>query len=257
MKSVTRGTSPDIASGRDCYPESIEVDYMTVKIITVGEDILGANDARAKTNKGRLDAHGVLTINIMSSPGAGKTSLITATIKALRDNVGIGVIEGDVASSVDADKIGEMGIPVVQINTAGGCHLDAAMVEKALDELPLESIDLLFIENVGNLICPNAFALGEDRRVMISSTPEGDDKPYKYPAMFADTDIVLVNKTDLQPYLDFDPDAFRKVVTGLNPDVVIFPVSCKSGEGLADWLAWLESAVKAKRSESRGQDTGR
>jgi hydrogenase nickel incorporation protein HypB len=230
---------------------------MTVKIITVGEDILGANDARARANKDRLDAQGIFTINIMSSPGAGKTSLIMATIKALREKVRIGVIEGDVASSVDADKINAMDIPVVQINTAGGCHLDAAMVEKAVDALPLDAIDLLFIENVGNLICPNAFALGEDRRAMIASLPEGDDKPYKYPAMFADTDVVLLNKTDLQPYLDFDPDAFGKVVTGLNPDVIIFPVSCKTGEGLVGWFAWLESAVEGKQSGPHGKDTGR
>jgi hydrogenase nickel incorporation protein HypB len=220
---------------------------MAVKIITVVEDILGANDAKARANKARLDAAGIFTINIMSSPGAGKTSLIMGTIKALRDRLDIGVIEGDVASSVDADKINAMGIPVVQINTAGGCHLDAAMVAKALDALPLEDIDLLFIENVGNLICPNAFALGEDRRVMISSTPEGDDKPYKYPAMFADTDVVLLNKTDLEPYVNFDRNAFAKVVTGLNPDVVIFPLSCQTGEGLPDWFAWLEAAVRGKK----------
>jgi hydrogenase nickel incorporation protein HypB len=225
-----------------------------VKIITIGEDILGANDARARANKDRLDARGIFTVNIMSSPGAGKTSLIMGTINALRDKVGIAVIEGDVASSVDADKIAAIGIPVVQINTAGGCHLDANMVEKALDALPLDGVDLLFIENVGNLICPNAFALGEDRRVMISSLPEGHDKPYKYPAMFADTDVVLLNKTDLQPYVDFDPAAFRKVVTGLNPDVVIFPLSCKTGEGLPDWFAWLESAVKHKKKGSHGKN---
>jgi hydrogenase nickel incorporation protein HypB len=221
---------------------------MSVKIITVGEKILGANDEKARENKRRLDKSGVLAINIMSSPGAGKTSLIMSTIRHLRDRLRVAVIEGDVASSVDADKINEMGIPVVQINTAGGCHLEAGMVARALDDLPLEDTDLLFIENVGNLICPNAFALGEDRRVMISSLPEGDDKPYKYPAMFADTDTVLMNKTDLQPYLDFDPGAFKKIVTGLNPDVTIFPVSCKTGEGMEAWFAWLESAVKSKKN---------
>jgi hydrogenase nickel incorporation protein HypB len=219
---------------------------MDVKVITVGQDILGVNETRARANRARLDSLGIFTVNIMSSPGAGKTSLITATIKALRDRLRIGVIEGDVASSVDAEKINALGIPVIQINTAGGCHLDAAMVEKALDALPLDAIDLLLIENVGNLICPNAFALGEDRRVMIASLPEGDDKPYKYPAMFTDADVVLLNKTDLQPYLDFDREAFEKVVTGLNPDVVIFPVSCRTGEGLAGWSAWLEAAVRGK-----------
>lgn len=222
---------------------------MSVKVITVGEDILGANEEKAKANKSRLDSHGVLTINIMSSPGAGKTSLILSTIKSLKEKARMAVIEGDVASSVDADKINEMGIPVVQINTAGGCHLDANMVESALNGLPLKETDLLFIENVGNLICPNAFTLGEDKRVMISSMPEGDDKPYKYPAMFADSDVVLLNKIDLQPYLDFNVDSFMKSVTGLNPDVILFPVSCKNGEGMEAWLNWLESAVKGKKKK--------
>jgi hydrogenase nickel incorporation protein HypB len=167
----------------------------------------------------------------------------------MREKARIAVIEGDVASSVDAEKVNELGIPVIQINTAGGCHLEANMVEKALNDLPLGDIDLLFIENVGNLICPNAFALGEDRRIMISSLPEGDDKPYKYPAMFADTDVVLLNKIDLEPYLEFNINAFKKVVTGLNPDVIIFPVSCKTGVGLEAWFAWLESALKGKKSK--------
>jgi hydrogenase nickel incorporation protein HypB len=220
---------------------------MSVKVITVGEDILGANEEKAKANKKRLDGYGILTINIMSSPGAGKTSLIMSTINSLKEKTRMAVIEGDVASSVDADKINEMGIPVIQINTAGGCHLDANMVENALNGLPLENADLLFIENVGNLICPNAFLLGEDKRVMISSMPEGDDKPYKYPAMFADSDVVLLNKIDLKPHLDFNVDGFTKSVTGLNPDVIIFPVSCKTGEGMGAWLDWLESAVKGKK----------
>ncbi len=222
---------------------------MAVKIIKVGEKILGTNDAKAGENKKRLSKHGILTINIMSSPGAGKTSLILATIKRLSKKVRIGVIEGDVASSIDADKVNALGIPVVQINTAGGCHLDAFMVEKGLDNLPLEKIDLLFIENVGNLICPNNYLLGEDIRLMIASLPEGDDKPYKYPAMFADSDVVILNKIDLQPYLDFKEKAFRKVVIGLNPDVTIFPVSCKTGAGLSAWFEWLEGTLKNKKSK--------
>jgi hydrogenase nickel incorporation protein HypB len=222
---------------------------MTVKVITVGEDILGANDEKARKNKSKLDKYGILTINIMSSPGAGKTSLILSTIKNLRKKVRIAVIEGDVASSVDAEKVNALGIPVIQINTAGGCHLEAGMVEKALNDLPLKDTDLLFIENVGNLICPNAFALGEDKRVMIASLPEGDDKPYKYPAMFADTDVILLNKIDLQPYLDFNMDNFRKAVTGLNPDVTILPLSCKTGAGMAAWFAWLESVIKDKKKK--------
>jgi hydrogenase nickel incorporation protein HypB len=222
---------------------------MAIKVITVGEKILGVNEEKAKENKKRLDDLGILTINIMSSPGAGKTSLILGTIKQLKKKTRIGVIEGDVASSVDAEKINAVGIPVVQINTQGGCHLDAFMVADALDSLPLKEIDLLFIENVGNLICPNNYLLGEDIRLMIASMPEGDDKPYKYPAMFADSDVVILNKSDLQPYLDFNEKSFQKVVTGLNPDVTIFPVSCKTGTGMSAWFAWLESALKNKKNK--------
>jgi hydrogenase nickel incorporation protein HypB len=223
---------------------------MAIKVIKVGEDILGANEEKARTNKQQLDKNTVFTINIMSSPGAGKTSVILSTINRLKDRIKMAVIEGDVASSVDAEKVSRLGIPVVQINTAGGCHLDANMVESAINSLPLEETDLLFIENVGNLICPNAFSLGEDRRIMISSLPEGDDKPYKYPAMFADTDIILLNKTDLQPYLDFSFDNFRKSVINLNSDATIFPVSCKTGDGMGDWFAWLEAEVKKKKDQA-------
>jgi hydrogenase nickel incorporation protein HypB len=221
---------------------------MSVKVITVGEKVLVANEVRARENKDRLDRQNIFTINIMSSPGAGKTSLILSTLKHFKNKIGMAVIEGDVASSVDADKVNALGIPVIQINTAGGCHLDANMVAPALDGLPLDKTDLLFIENVGNLICPNNYVLGEDARVMIASLPEGDDKPYKYPAMFADSDVVVLNKTDLQPYLEYNVDAFKKVVTGLNPDVTIFPVSCRTGEGLEDWYAWLGAAVQGKHN---------
>jgi hydrogenase nickel incorporation protein HypB len=222
---------------------------MTIKVIQVGEKILGKNEDKAKENKTRLAKHGILTINIMSSPGAGKTSLILSTIKHISKKHQIAVIEGDVASSVDSEKVNALGIPVVQINTAGGCHLDAFMVEEGLDNLPLEKVDLLFIENVGNLICPNNYLLGEDVRVMIASLPEGDDKPYKYPAMFADSDVVILNKTDLQPYLDFNEKAFCKLVTGLNPDVIIFPLSCKTGAGLKEWFDWLEAALRDKKNK--------
>jgi hydrogenase nickel incorporation protein HypB len=223
---------------------------MAIKVIKVGEDILGANEETARTNKQKLDKDRVFTINIMSSPGAGKTSVILSTIKYLQDSVKMAVIEGDVASSVDAEKVEALGIPVIQINTAGGCHLDANMVENALNGLPLEETDLLFIENVGNLICPNAFLLGEDRRIMISSMPEGDDKPQKYPAMFADTDVILLNKTDLQPYLDFNFDVFKKTVTNLNSDVTIFPVSCKTGEGMDNWFSWVKGEVEKKKGQA-------
>ena len=220
---------------------------MSVKIITIGEEIFGANEARAAENKALLDAKGVFAVNVLSSPGAGKTSTISLAIDRLKGRFRIGVIEGDVASAVDAEKIAALGMPVVQINTQGGCHLDAGMVRTALDSLPLDEMDILFIENVGNLICPNSFNLGEDTRILIASTPEGDDKPYKYPAMFADTDVVLLNKTDLLPYLNFDAAAVRQAVTGLNPDVTIFPYSCTTGEGTDAWLGWLAKAAGVKR----------
>ena len=221
---------------------------MEVKVITVKEDILGANKEKARSNQERLNKHGILTVNIMSSPGAGKTSLILQIINNLKSKTRVAVIEGDVASTVDAEKVHQQGIPVVQINTAGGCHLDANMTEHALNNLPLEEIDLLFIENVGNLICPAEFALGEHKKVTILSVPEGDDKPHKYPLMFAETDVVLVNKIDLLPYVDFSMDEFSKTVAGLNPKVKIFPVSCKTGEGLETWFSWLKDEIKQTKS---------
>jgi len=221
---------------------------MEVKVITIKEDILGANKEKAGSNQERLNKHGILTVNIMSSPGAGKTSLILQTINNLKSKTRVAVIEGDVASTVDAEKVHQQGIPVVQINTAGGCHLDANMTENALDNLPLEEIDLLFIENVGNLICPAEFALGEHKKVTILSVPEGDDKPHKYPLMFTEADVVLVNKTDLLPYVDFNMSEFSKIVTGLNPKVKIFPVSCKTGEGLEAWFSWLKNETKQVKS---------
>ncbi len=209
---------------------------MEVKVL---RDILSANDGIARRNQNLLDERGILTINIMSSPGAGKTSLILQTISRLKQKAGIGVIEGDVASSIDANKVREQGVAAVQVNTAGGCHLDANMIENALNSLPLKDIDLLLIENVGNLICPAEFALGEHKKVMLISLPEGDDKPYKYPLMFAEADVVLINKIDLLPYLEFNIPAFHKAVLGLNPTAKVLPVSCKTGKGLEDWFSWL------------------
>jgi hydrogenase nickel incorporation protein HypB len=223
---------------------------MSVKVITIQEDILGANEEKAKRNKELLDKHGILTVNIMSSPGAGKTSLILQTISGLKGKAKIAVIEGDIASTMDADKVSEQGIAVVQINTAGGCHLDANMIEKALDNLSLDEIDLLLIENVGNLVCPAEFALGEHKRVMLLSVPEGDDKPYKYPLMFSGADVVLINKSDMLPHFDFNVGAFSEAVSGLNPAAKIFPVSCKTGDGLEAWSSWLESEIKQTKKST-------
>ncbi|MBC7250135.1 MAG: hydrogenase nickel incorporation protein HypB [Anaerolineae bacterium] len=205
----------------------------------VVEKIMAANDQIAEQNRRLLDERGIVTVNLMASPGAGKTSLILCTVEALRGRLRVGAIEGDTASRVDADRVATAGVPVVQINTGGGCHLDAPMVRYALNRLPLDEIDLLLIENVGNLVCPAGFALGEHVNVVIASVPEGDDKPYKYPGMFSVVDAVVINKTDLLPYLDFDMVAFRELIAGLNPEARIFEVSCKTGEGIEAWADWL------------------
>ena len=209
---------------------------MKVKVL---QNILSANDQLAARNRQLLNEKGVFTVNIMSSPGAGKTSLILQTIKGLKERAKVAVIEGDVASSLDAEKVIESGGRAVQINTDGGCHLDANMLVSALDNLPLDDIEFLLIENVGNLICPAEFALGEHKKVMLLSLPEGDDKPYKYPLMFTIADAVVINKLDLLPYLDFDIEGFCRTVKGLNQRAEIFRVSCKTGEGVESWLSWL------------------
>ncbi len=216
--------------------------------IEVLKNITSANDTIAARNKQVLDRHKVFALNCMSSPGAGKTSLILQTIDCLRSELKLAVIEGDVASKIDADKIDKQGIPVVQINTGAACSLEAQMITPSLDKLPLENIDLLFIENVGNLICPAEFALGEHKKVVISSIPEGDDKPTKYPLMFSEADVVVINKIDLLPHIDFDVASFRKAVEGLNPNVKIFVVSCKTGDGIDAWCSWVSAEAKKAAS---------
>jgi hydrogenase nickel incorporation protein HypB len=208
--------------------------------IPVVERLLTANEQVAADNRAIFAAQGVKVINIMASPGAGKTTLLMATIHAMQ-NRRIGVIEGDVASRIDAEKIATTGAPVVQINTGGGCHLDAPMIRSALPELSLEGLDLLFVENVGNLICPVSFDLGQNVNVGLISVPEGHDKPYKYPAIFEAVDVVVVTKMDLLPYLDFDVDIFRELVHGLNPAAPVIYLSAKSGEGMDAWIAWVEA----------------
>jgi len=215
--------------------------------IEIVQNIMEANDSIAARNQGLLDKHGVFAINIMSSPGAGKTSLILQTIAKLKNKLSIAVIEGDVASTIDAEKIESHAAAVVQINTRNmpeSCSLIANMIDCALKNLPLGNIELLLIENVGNLICPSEFALGEHKRVVISSLPEGDDKPIKYPMIFADADAVVINKLDLLPYVDFDIPAFRHTVEGLNPRAKFFEVSCKTGTGIEDWCAWLSDEIE-------------
>lgn len=211
--------------------------------IPVVKNILNANDQIASANRADFEAAGVFVLNLMASPGAGKTSFILATLDRLAPQLRPGVIEGDLASRIDADTIGARGVPVVQINTGGGCHLDAPMIRTALPELPLAQLDLLFIENVGNLVCPANFALGADRAVVIASVPEGHDKPYKYPGIFASADAIILNKADLLHVFDFDLDYFRRGLEMVNPHAPCFQLSCRTGEGVAEWIAWLLSQL--------------
>ena len=207
--------------------------------VPVVQNILGANERIAQENRQWFDAKGILVLNVMASPGAGKTSFIERSIGALQGQLRVSVIEGDLASTLDADRIARLNIPTVQINTGGACHLDANMIRSALPDLPLDATDLLLIENVGNLVCPTDFALGEHLKVLIASTPEGDDKPYKYPGMFSAVDVLVLNKVDLLPLLDFDLDNFGRGVRALNPRAAFFPVSCKTGEGIQAWIEWV------------------
>lgn len=221
------------------------------KKISVIEDILSANDQIALQNRSQFDENRLFTINLMASPGAGKTSVIMATIEALKGEYGIAYIDGDIASSIDTDKVAKLGVSAVQINTGGQCHLDAVMVQSALPQLQLEDLDILVVENVGNLVCPTSFRLGVHRNVLIASVPEGDDKPYKYPGMYKGVDAMLINKMDVLEAFDFDMDYFKRGVEMLNPGLAFFPVSCKTGEGIEKWLEWVRGEMVAFR-ESDG-----
>jgi len=217
--------------------------------IPVVEKILSANDRLAAENRARLDAAGVFSLNLMASPGAGKTSLVEHTVQRLQGKLRLTVVEGDIATSLDADRAAAAGATAIQINTGGDCHLDAVMLQAALAQLDLAQCDLLIVENVGNLICPSSFQLGTHRSVLVASTPEGDDKPYKYPGMYQGVDALVINKIDLLPYVTFDMDAFRRGVEILNPGVITFPLSCRTGEGLDAWIAWIVKAVEQHRRD--------
>jgi hydrogenase nickel incorporation protein HypB len=220
---------------------------MTTTKVTVLENILSANDQLAEKNRSLMTHHGIFSINIMASPGAGKTSLILKTLDLLKATTRIGVIEGDTAAvTIDADRVIAAGAYAVQINTGGNCHLDSSMIEAGLNQLPLEKLDLIIVENVGNLVCPAAFDLGTSTRVLIASIPEGDDKPYKYPGMYRGMDVLILNKVDLKPYVPFDEDYFLKGVRLLNPDLNVFPLSCKTGEGMDSWINWIKGQLIEK-----------
>ena len=210
-------------------------------------NILKANDSIAAENRGFFRDKGILVLNIMSGPGAGKTTLIENTIRSLKNELTIAVIEGDIQTTYDADRIAATGSQAVQINTDGGCHLDANMIRHTLGQLDLESVDILIIENVGNLVCPANFDLGEHYRIMLLSTTEGDDKPLKYPLMFDISSVLLVNKTDLLPYIDCDTQKIKDGALKINPDLEIFETSCKTGNGLENWYSWLRTKMRKER----------
>lgn len=212
------------------------------KNLVVVEKILSANDRIAAENRTIFDEAGVKAFNLMASPGAGKTSLIEQMIRRLQPEMSLAVIDGDIASNLDADRAQAAGAVAIQINTGGECHLDAVMVNSALKQMNLQGIDLILVENVGNLVCPAGFKLGTHISVLIASIPEGDDKPYKYPGMYRGVDALVINKIDLLPYVEFDMDYFRRGVEILNPGLVSFPLSCKTGEGLEAWIEWIKDS---------------
>lgn len=224
---------------------------MALRTLKVDEDILDANEKLSNTLKARFEQAGVFVMNLMSSPGAGKTSMILRIIEALGSTYKVGVIEGDIASDVDAQKVARTDVDVVQINTKGACHLDANMILSAAESLGLDGRQLVIIENVGNLVCPAEFRLGENVKVMILSIPEGHDKPLKYPLMFTESAALILNKVDLLPYTDFDMDELHKTVSAMNPNIEIFPVSAKTGEGLDKFMGWLGSKVAASSGDGK------
>jgi len=216
------------------------------RMVQIEQDILGKNDEYARANRQRFARDGMLVLNLVSSPGSGKTSLLTATLQALKDEMPLAVIEGDQQTRNDAERIRATGVPALQINTGKGCHLDAHQVGHAVDHLAPQPGTLLFIENVGNLVCPAAFDLGEAHKIAILSVTEGEDKPIKYPDMFAAADLLLISKTDLMPHLDFDLERCIDYALQVNPGVQILSLSAQSGEGMSDWLDWLRLARQSR-----------
>lgn len=214
---------------------------MKVKLV---KNILEANDRIAEENRRKFDQNGIFVINLMSAPGAGKTTLLEKTISMLKDKIRIGVIEGDIATTADAERIEAAGVPVVQINTDGACHLDSNMISGVMDELPLADLKLLIIENVGNLVCPAEFKVGENVKVMVLSVTEGDDKPLKYPLMFIESALLLINKIDLLSHVNFNINKAKKDALSLNPKMKIIEVSAKTGEGMETWCEWIKEQFK-------------
>jgi len=215
--------------------------------VPVVEKITKANDRLAEANRALLARHRLASVNLMSSPGAGKTTLVERTVTALGGRYRLGVVEGDLVTSLDAERVAAVGAHSVQINTGGSCHLDAGMVADALAQLPLAELDFVIVENVGNLICPAGFDLGTANKVVVASVPEGDDKPFKYPGMYRGLDVLVINKIDLLPHVEFDMARFRSGVEALNEHLTTFTVSCRTGEGLDGWIRWLEDQIDRTR----------
>jgi len=224
-----------------------------IRLIEVREEILAENRREAGDIRAELQRRGIFMLNLMSSPGSGKTSLILRTLRELKNRFRFAVIEGDIDAMVDAEKVSGEGIPAVQIRTGGACHLDAPMIAAALGELDLAALDCIIIENVGNLVCPAEFDTGAARRAVILSVPEGDDKPLKYPLIFSVSDLLVINKTDYLEGSDFDLEALRERALRLNPEIKILLLSCRTGEGISAWLHWLAGEIEAFR---KGMDGG-
>ena len=218
------------------------------KTISIEEDILAKNNRLAAGNRAQFAKQGIFTLNLVSSPGSGKTTLLERTLTDLKDEISFAVLEGDQQTTNDADRIAATGVPVHQINTGAGCHLDAHMVGHGVEHFDLDSVQMLMIENVGNLVCPASFDLGEDFKVSLLSVTEGEDKPLKYPQMFRASEIMLINKLDLLPHLRFDIAKCREYAEQVHPGIKIFEISCYSGEGLDQWYAWLKEQVAGKQS---------
>lgn len=248
-EGVTVDNAPPLPDGRTVKPAT---DVREARRIKVEEDLLSRNNAVARINRRAFQACGTWVVNLMSSPGSGKTTLLVRTLSMLKDRVAMAVIEGDQQTSLDADRIRATGVAAVQVNTGKGCHLDADMVSRALERVPPPKDGLLFIENVGNLVCPAGFDLGEDCKVVVLSVTEGEDKPLKYPDMFAIADVVLVNKVDLAPHLDMDLALLRSNVARVNPRARILNVSARSGEGMDAWLAWLQERPARRAPDVKG-----
>lgn len=216
-------------------------------IITVERQILKKNDEIAAENRTLFRQESLFVFNLLSSPGSGKTSLLEKTLDKMHQDYRIAVIEGDVQTDLDARRISQFGVPVIQIVTKGGCHLEANLIQNALPSLPVSELDMLVIENVGNLVCPSNYDLGEDLKVVVVSTTEGDDKPLKYPKMFRVAQTMILNKVDLLPYIDFDREAIIKNALSINPELTIFETSCRTGEGIGDWIDWLKEQISRRK----------